>query len=189
MLTGIATFCLTNIESMKNLTYFCQCNEIYMEDNVIPILRTSEVEVTRLTSRIKTLREKGLTHSLKKAPGTKKRKKNLNATGAITEADNGTEANGGNKRADASSDRISLADRESIMSKPTSKTSASIRNADTASLTVKVLREQEERNKRRRMEKNTNIETLFLKKDPKQLYAESNDFMSRGFTIPTKSEK
>ena len=156
---------------------------------MIPILRTSEGEVKRLASRIQTLRERGLTHSLKKAPGTKKRKKDANATYTNPKAETRIGENEGNKQPDASSDRTSVADRELTMSKTTSKSSSSIRNAATASLTVKVLREQEERNKRRKMENNANLETLFLKNAPGQLYAKNSDFMSRGFTIPAKSEK
>ncbi|KAK3049986.1 hypothetical protein LTS18_012650, partial [Coniosporium uncinatum] len=54
-----------------------QCNEPYASNDVIPLLPTEETDIARLSLRAQTLKEKGLTHSLKKAPGSsKKRKKN-----------------------------------------------------------------------------------------------------------------
>lgn len=126
---------------------------------------------------------------MKKAPGTKKRKKDVNAANVTAKAEIVTRDDKRSIQPDASSGLISSVDRDLTMSKTTNKTSSSIRNAATASLTVKVLQEQEERNKRRKIENNTNLEALFLKKAPGQLYAKNTDFMSRGFTIPTKSEK
>lgn len=52
-----------------------QCNEPYTEDNIIPILPVREEEKARLIARVRKLAEQGLTHSLKKAPSSKKRKK------------------------------------------------------------------------------------------------------------------
>jgi hypothetical protein len=79
---------------VKELTeHICpQCNEPYAENDVIPILPSSDLDIARLNLRIKTLKEKGLTHSLKKASGSKKRKKNAEkeANGETTEATKAT---------------------------------------------------------------------------------------------------
>ncbi|KFL60334.1 uncharacterized protein TERG_00663 [Trichophyton rubrum CBS 118892] len=54
-----------------------QCNEPYEPSNVIPILPTQESEKEWLKSRVEGLSRQGLAHSLKKLPGSsKKRKKN-----------------------------------------------------------------------------------------------------------------
>ncbi|KZZ93995.1 hypothetical protein AAP_02088 [Ascosphaera apis ARSEF 7405] len=52
-----------------------QCDTEYTSENVIPILPTKESDKEQLISRMAALAEKGLTHSLKKAPDSKKRKK------------------------------------------------------------------------------------------------------------------
>ncbi|KAA8615461.1 Rtf2 domain containing protein [Pyrenophora tritici-repentis] len=51
------------------------CNEPFAENDVIPIAPTAPTDIARLNLRIKTLREKGLTHALKKAPGSSKKKR------------------------------------------------------------------------------------------------------------------
>ncbi|RKU41812.1 hypothetical protein DL546_002948 [Coniochaeta pulveracea] len=107
-----------------------ECSEAFKPENVIPILPTEKAEVERLTKRIEALREAGLTHTLKKekSQGRKKRK----AEGAADEerdSKKGGEAKKSKKDA----------------SMPT------INNPMTASLTAKVLAEQEEAQKRRKM--------------------------------------
>lgn len=72
------------------------CDTEYAPNDLIPILPTAETEIARLSLRIKELEEKGLTHSLKKASGSKKRKnkaddtngheKNVPNTAAISSA-------------------------------------------------------------------------------------------------------
>ena len=67
------------------------------------------------------------------------------------------------------------------------KSESSIKNQDTASLTAKVLAEQEERNKRRKLGANDNVKSLFSSKngmDEKHL-----DFMTRGFSIPANAKR
>jgi Rtf2 RING-finger len=138
-----------------------QCNEPYVSTNVIPILPISETEVKQLESRIAALKESGLTHSLKKAPGSKKRKKN-----ADTEA--GTNENG-----------TKVTDKSTKVA-----TTAAIKNSSTASLTAKVLEEQEEHNKKRKLQKNENLNSLFSSGDQKPSLSKSSDYMTRGFSIP-----
>ena len=111
------------------------------------------------------LKSQGLTHSLKKAPSAgKKRKK----TATVEEVDVVDE---------------NLKPTQAKSEKPESN----IKNADTASLTAKVLAEQEERNKRRKLGTNENVKSLFSNKngmDEKHL-----DFMTRGFSIPANAKR
>ncbi|QIW95118.1 hypothetical protein AMS68_000636 [Peltaster fructicola] len=51
------------------------CETDYAPNDVIPIISAVETDIARLTLRLQTLQEKGLSHSLKKASGSKKRKK------------------------------------------------------------------------------------------------------------------
>jgi Rtf2 RING-finger len=148
-----------------------QCNEPYASSDVIPILPISEVDVKQLEVRIASLKEKGLTHSLKKATGSKKRKKN------------GTEATA------KSSDQSGIKETEkSSKENGTSVAAPTIKNSSTASLTAKVLEEQEKRNKKRKLQKNENLNSLFSSRDQKGSLANSSDYMSRGFTIPNKKK-
>jgi len=126
-----------------------------------------------LNSRLLKLKEQGLTHSLKKVPGVgKKRKKTDTANGTIS-----VEATAEN--------------RKSLNAVQTSETTASatngIRNAGTASLTAKVLAEQNDRNKRRKTAENDNLKGLFSSSNGgTKMHA---DFMTRGFSIPADAKR
>jgi hypothetical protein len=137
-----------------------QCNESYAENDVIPILPTLPTDIARLSLRMKTLREKSLTHALKKAPGSKKRKKG------------------------ADEDKKKASDEEKANKAQSSDNG--IKNASTASLTQKVMKEQEERNKRRKMAENANVKSLFNKSDHRPDMMKSADYMTRGFSIGKK---
>jgi hypothetical protein len=146
-----------------------QCNEPYAENDVIPILPTLPTDIARLNLRVKTLREKGLTHALKKAPGSKKRKK------GAEKDENGTKGSDEDKK---------LSDKDkSNNTKFAPMADNGIKNASTASLTQKVMKEQEERNKRRRMAENANVKSLFNKSDNKPDLKKSADYMTRGFSM------
>lgn len=111
-----------------------ECSEAFEAENVIPILPTTEADTKRLVERIERLQAEGLAHSLKKdkKSGKKKRKR-----GEEGKAENGDEKGAnGDKEAKAArkDDRVS-----------------GINNARTSSLTAKVLAEQDEINKRRKM--------------------------------------
>ncbi|KAK3081234.1 hypothetical protein LTS18_008848 [Coniosporium uncinatum] len=160
-----------------------QCNEPYASNDVIPILPTEETDIARLSLRAQTLKEKGLTHSLKKAPGSsKKRKKNADveekqANGVATVVKLKGTANNSD-------------DSEAPKLVPTSKVSDSgIKNASTASLTVKVLQEQEARNKKRKLAGNNNLNSLYSSRDPTKPMAKNSDYMSRGFYIPAHQKR
>jgi hypothetical protein len=158
------------IRELASATTCTECNEPYEAENVIPILPLAQEDVTRLADRATRLRAAGLTHSLKKAPGGKKRRKNAEAeVPSIEGKTNGEESKEGTP---ISQSRNGL-----------TTASLGIKNAATASLTSKVLEEQEARNKRRKLEMNDNLKTLFSKSK----YDAQGDFMTRGFSIPKKA--
>lgn len=107
-----------------------ECSGPFLERDVIPILPTDENEAERLTARMEELKTLGLTHSLKKdkAAGKKKRK---------VEAEDTNESREKVAKTNGSKDKSGIDSR--------------INNAMTASLTAKVLAEQDKRNKQRKM--------------------------------------
>ncbi|KAH8732375.1 Rtf2 RING-finger-domain-containing protein [Phaeosphaeriaceae sp. PMI808] len=156
-----------------------QCNEPYAENDVIPILPTLPTDIARLNLRVKALREKGITHALKKGPGSKKRKKG---------ADKGTNGETAVKTSDEDKKKSSDEDKakKAKKAKAMSVADSGIKNASTASLTQKVMREQDERNKRRKLAENDNVKSLFSKSDTKPDLKRSSDYMTRGFSIGRK---
>jgi hypothetical protein len=127
---------------------------------------------------VKTLKEKGLTHALKKAPGSKKRKKS-----AGKETD-GQTAEPAPKATDTSSDEGKKKNKENKDQQ--SAPSNGIKNSATASLTRKVLEEQAEQNKRRKLAQNDNVKSLFSSRDATPKAGNSADYMTRGFSIGAK---
>jgi hypothetical protein len=124
--------------------------------DVIPMLSSVEADVERLAGRIAALRAKGLAHSLKKMPGAgKKRKKK------------------------AAEEEVKAKPQKEERAKP----EAGIKNTSTASLTARVLEEQEARNKKRKLQRNENLDSLFSSRDPSKPPSKRNDFLSRGFTM------
>jgi hypothetical protein len=151
-----------------------QCNEPYAENDIIPILPTAATDIARLNLRMKTLKEKGLTHALKKAPGSKKKRKH---------GDTSTTENGTAKPSLSDEDKKA---KKKAAAKSTTMPNDGIKNSATASLTRKVLEEQEERNKRRKMAQNDNVNSLFNKTEHKASAGNSADYMTRGFSIGKK---
>ena len=130
---------------------------------MITILPISSFDKERLLVRALKLKDQGLTHSLKKLPGSgKKRKKNGESTLIKGEP--------------TSVDDVITSERKGAL-----KSSTAIKNAATASLTAKVLAEEQERSKRRKMEPNKNLKSLFSSGGGKH---KDGDFMTRGFSIP-----
>lgn len=124
------------------------------------------------------LAEQGLTHSLKKAPGSKKRKKNAAVENTADAPSSTVET--------ASS--VPASNSRSNTSTPTPGASGNrIKNASTATLTSRVLQEQEEKKKRRKLAGNDNLDSLFSKE--KDGAKKSGDFMTRGFSIPTAARR
>ena len=119
------------------------------------------------------MREQGLTHSLKKAPGSGKKRKKDKASIEIP----------GVKVEDESSKVEGLLAEED---KPKA-TVTGIKNAGTASLTAKVLAEEQDRNKRRKMGNNENLKGLFSSSTEHQ--EKQSDFMTRGYSIPAGARR
>lgn len=117
-----------------------------------------------------------MTHSLKKAPGTGKKRKKEKST-----------------KEEDSTDAADVAAGPAMPQPPpttkeaTPPPSKAIRNEDTASLTAKVLAEQEDRNKRRKIAQNENLKTLFS--SGSGMAGKQKDFMTRGFTIPADAKR
>ncbi|KAJ5247343.1 hypothetical protein N7468_002326 [Penicillium chermesinum] len=152
-----------------------QCNEPYSEDNIITILPVKEEDKQRLIARGRKLAEQGLTHSLKKASSSKKRKKN--ATADLPDA-----------TATASSTPSSKSTQATNGSGNKSTPGDGIKNAATAKLTAKVLSEQDEKQKRRKMMGlGGTIDSLYTKEQKDG--AKRNDFMTRGFSIPSSAKR
>jgi hypothetical protein len=122
----------TKTQGQKEERRCLECSEPFEARDVIPILASSEAETARLTARVEELKAKGLTHSLKKDKSEKKKKRKAD------DAANGDEENGLDKKKEKKSK-----DNNGIDSR--------INNPMTASLTAKVLAEQEENNKRRKI--------------------------------------
>lgn len=165
------------------LIYAQQCNEPYAENDVISILPTLPTDLAKLNLRIKTLREKGLTHALKKATGGKKRQRNAekskNGDSLPTEAkDTITKSKPSSGDDEKSKLKVNGEKKET--------TDNGIKNSVTASLTRKVMEEQEERNKRRKLGQNENVKSLFNTSNNKPNVGNSADYMTRGFSIGKK---
>ncbi|KAL4936526.1 hypothetical protein BDV06DRAFT_227824 [Aspergillus oleicola] len=158
-----------------------QCDESYTEDNVIPILPTKEDDKKQLIARSQRLAEQGFTHSLKKAPGSKKRKNKGNGDSAATAESKGL--NGDLSKSTTSKDANPAS--RSNTSTPTPSAPQGIKNAGTALLTAKVLEEENEKKKRRKlMGANDNISSLFTK-ESKDGKFKNPDFMTRGYSLPS----
>lgn len=151
-----------------------QCNESYTEENIIPILPPNDTDKQRLMARGQKLAEQGLTHSLKKAPGSKKRKKNAN-NDSPAEQDTPAES-----KSQAQSNGVTS---RSNTSTPTPGASHGIKNAATAMLTARVLEEENDRKRRRKFMGNDNLDSLFTK-ERRDGKPKGSDFMTRGYTIP-----
>lgn len=159
-----------------------QCNQNYEAGNVIPILPVGKEEFMFLENRMDRLAAAGLTHSLKKAPGSGKKRKANGDVKAETKVDEAELDKGVKETASAPSPLPRPSTPQSGASTP--KTSHGIKDAATASLTAKVLQEEEAKKKRRKMMgENETLKSLFSKSGggPKQ---KDGDFMTRGYSIP-----
>ncbi|KAL1876356.1 hypothetical protein VTK73DRAFT_9535 [Phialemonium thermophilum] len=143
-----------------------ECSEPFSPDNVIDILPTETADVERLLRRRDSLAAKGLTHSLKKdkSAGKKNKKRKADESRADGEenvyddkarsGDKGEHNRGVGREAGR---KIAVAP-ESDRADPRGQNSTDmdsrlrdINNPMTASLTAKVLAEQDEQNKRRKL--------------------------------------
>lgn len=177
------------IKEMK--TEHClQCNLSYESNNIITLFPTTEAEKTGLRERIEDLADKGLTHSLKKASGSsKKRKANKIAKEEQVATDSTPQITDVAKSSALQSQTLTPLPRPStpLSGTSTPKLPSGIKNAATANLTAKVLEEETERKKRRLVSgENETLKSLFTKKDDKKKLGDGN-FMTRGFSIPANA--
>ncbi|KAK6428887.1 Replication termination factor 2, partial [Oleoguttula sp. CCFEE 5521] len=154
------------------------CDGEYAAEDVIPILSTGEADVTRLVSRRQALKDKGVTHSLKKAPGGEKSKKRKKREASPEKPSQAAITKSGDpdvdNKASGNSARAERAEHSRI------------NNAATATLTAKVMQEQEVAKKRRL--DNKNVASLFSNRDGEAHHGQSADFMTRGFAhIPLRN--
>ena len=173
-----------------------QCNTGYEATNVIPILPTRTEDTVLLENRMDKLVAEGLTHSLKKASGTGKKRKANGAVKAEAEATpTETKVDEALNLAEADSHKAQAARTESPLPRsatpksgvPTPRATNGIKDAATASVAAKVLEEEEAKKKRRKMMgENENLKSLFRKSDSSQKYKDG-DFMTRGYSIPANA--
>ncbi|KAL2369608.1 DUF602 domain-containing protein [Blastomyces gilchristii SLH14081] len=165
-----------------------QCNEPYLLENIIPILPSQDAEKKRLISRVQDLNSRGLTHSLKKAPGSKKKRKKNGSS-----AESGATATDFDARPGVDGTTNTAKPPSAPNIRPDSRTStpvpSGIKNAATARLTARVLEEERERNKRRKMMgDNETIRSLFTS-DSTRERGKDTDFMTRGYSIPAGAKR
>ncbi|KAI4249212.1 MAG: hypothetical protein L6R40_000670 [Gallowayella cf. fulva] len=149
-----------------------ECNEAYSPLNMIPILPITAADKDRLRDRLSRLQSEGLTHSLKKATGSGKKRKKAHSPKGTEPADGA-----------APSTSFELAPKAMAVE----WSSNAIKNEGTASLTAKVLAEQEDRNKKRKMAPNENLKGLFSSSN--DMAGKQSDFMTRGFSIPANAKR
>lgn len=135
------------------------CDVEYASNDIIPINSLVDTDIARLSLRAKTLQDKGLSHSLKKASGGGKKRKKRDEQ-AVDGDDTTTKV-----------EPAALAKEES---------NGKINNSATASLTAKVM-QQTEQSKKRKMD-NENVKSLFSNRDQTAALGNSAGFMTRGFS-------
>jgi hypothetical protein len=116
------------------------CSELFQRRNVVAILPTEKAELDRLASRIGKLRSEGLTHSLKKEKGTKKKDKKRKVT------DMGTMVASGETR-----EQQDLTVEQERNAEPADRRPKGINIEFAAALTARVLADQDEATKRRKL--------------------------------------
>jgi hypothetical protein len=139
------------------------CDVEYASNDIIPINSLVDTDIARLSLRAKTLQEKGLSHSLKKASGGGKKR----------------------KKRDEQADTIAAGEDDSktkvkISAPAKGDSNNKINNCSTASLTAKVM-QQTEQSKKRKMD-NENVKSLFSSRDQTAALGNSAGFMTRGFS-------
>lgn len=135
------------------------CDVEYASNDIIPINSLVDTDIARLSLRAKTLREKGLSHSLKKASGGGKKRK---------------------KRDEQAVDGDDTATKVKPAAPAKEDSNGKINNSATASLTAKVM-QQTEQSKKRKMD-NENVKSLFSNRDQTAALGNSAGFMTRGFS-------
>ncbi|KAK5047221.1 hypothetical protein LTR84_006743 [Exophiala bonariae] len=169
------------IKEMQSDGKCVQCGTNYEERDIIPILPSTEKDKAHVLERLDILKSLGLTHALKKASGSKKRKA---ADSKATDAKSSEirDNDPGRKLKVPTNGIARSGTPQSGTSTP--KPSNGIRDTATADLTSRVLQEGEVRKKRR--QDNDNINSLYTKKTT-GTDNRKGDFMTRGFSIPANA--
>lgn len=133
-----------------------ECSTALEATNMVPILPTDKAELATLRQRMETLRAEGLTHSLKKDKsaghnGDKKSKKNKRKAGAEGDDETGDKKKNGTHGAADGAPAFKKKKKDKAAGAETNGISSRINNPMTASLTAKVLAEQEALQRRRRL--------------------------------------
>ncbi|KAI1809608.1 Rtf2 RING-finger-domain-containing protein [Poronia punctata] len=118
-----------------------ECSEPFSERDIVPVVPVEEADLDKCAARIEELRALGLAHNLKKdksAGGKKKKRK-------AAEDDDGGKINVNGANGDGATQK------EKKQKKIRDDISSRINNSMTATLTAKVLAEQDERNKQRKL--------------------------------------
>ncbi|KEF58860.1 uncharacterized protein A1O9_03703 [Exophiala aquamarina CBS 119918] len=172
------------IKEMKSDGKCVQCGTAYEERDIVPILASTEKDKAQLIERVELLRALGLTHALKKASSCKKRKATREPKSDIVGAGSheGMERELVRKAKGQMNGGPPSGTPQSSTSTP--KLSSGIKDSATASLTARVLHEEETRKKRR--QENENINSLYSKKST-GTEKNKGDFMTRGFSIPANA--
>ena len=157
--------------------------------DVVPILPMTEEEREILRKRSEALAVQGLTHSLKKVSG-KKRKANGETVedGTATKPERVANGTKGDLTAPEKKSETVLRSNPLVSSTSISRSADGIKNAATANLTARVLAEEDAKKKRKiMMGENENIKSLFSKAGPEGK-RNNGDFMTRGFSIPANAK-
>lgn len=114
-----------------------ECSEPFESGDVVPILPTEEADLEKVAKRMDDLRARGLTHSKKKDKSEKKKKRKA--------GEKESDGPDGAKNGDSENSRPAKAQ------KATKNDAPSINNPMAATLTKRVMAEQAERDKRRKL--------------------------------------
>jgi hypothetical protein len=120
-----------------------ECSEAFNLRDMVPILPTDEPDIERCVTRLDELRALGLTHNLKKDKSAGGKKKKRKAAAEEEEA--------GGDALEVGKDPKGMAQREKKQKKDRDDISSRINNSMTATLTAKVLAEQDKRNRQRKL--------------------------------------
>ena len=174
------------IKETANENQCLQCNEAYDTSNIVTILPSSPSDVEKSQARISRLRDQGLSHTLKKIPDKSKKRKKDKTIPPASDSNNAT-----NSILSATQPPIDSSPQQQPSTEPlppaSSRLTDGIKNSDTASLTARVIAEQDLRTKRRKVEDNENVKSLFSSGDTGQ--KKRADFMTRGYSIPVEARR
>lgn len=127
----------------KGKTSHCpECSETFATRDMVPILPVDQADVDKCAARAEELRGLGLAHNLKKDKSANAKKKKRKAAGGAEEEGGGRPSHENDK---------STQQREKKQKKDRNDISSRINNSMTATLTAKVLAEQDERNRQRKL--------------------------------------